>query len=812
MFSKTFLQPYFVLFLAVAFVVGCADAPPSVRIKKADKNAHSADELLGMLRSTYASAKSYSDNATLQQRGVSRSTGSITEIPFTRLSLLFGRPNRYSISYEDAIASTQGRTFYEVASDGKRIRSAASELPGQVHEAIAPVETTQENLIPEPELRQAILQVSLENLFPQLVMLLSGDTEKPLFPRASEKKLLSDEKIGPDTCYRVQLTEPEGQRVLWIDKKKHILRRMEIPIDEQRDSLDPSGQFVDFVVSLDLEDITVDPEFDLAAVSIEVPENGRLVRRFVPDAPPGLSPDLGKPLQEFSFVDTSEVKVTPALLKDKVGVLEFWGTNCAPCKAHTPLLEEAYQKLKGENVAFFGVSTDQPQIPTEVVQKTLESWGASFPLLRDPNRHANGVLNVKLTPSLLLVSADGRLQDFHVGMIESSEELVRKVKKLLAGEDLLDEARVKHQKELDEYQKILDSATIEGSLAVSEPEATKAVDRKLPEKLKAEELWKSKLADLQAPGGVAVIQSEGREAEEIAVVDNGEAVVRYDAEGKKLARVKLPGNKEREGGIIRGATDTQGKRWFLVTGAGWEQVFLFDNEWKHVMSFPDEKHSGIGDAELLDLKGTGSPQIIVGYRGGRGIQAGTLTGERLWTNRFLDHVLNVVEGPSGEKDTRSIWCTSTRGTVVEIDAAGQASREIVVPGHAMVALQPVFGKSELHCGVSQIDSTQHEVVAFNEDGEVQWKYQLPEGVYPSLPPILRTDSADKNNACIVAGPDGSLHFLNTEGELIDRFDYGNSINDLAVLSADDGMFLWVSAGGRLTAWRIQEETREESAP
>jgi thiol-disulfide isomerase/thioredoxin/outer membrane lipoprotein-sorting protein len=805
MLSKTFL-PLGLAFL-FAVVMGCAQKPPSsVGSKKAEKSSLSADELLSMLHATYTDAKSYSDNATLQQRGVSRSTGSITEIPFTRLSLLFGRPNRYSISYEDAIASTQGRTIYRVASDGKRVRSAASELPGQIHEAIAPVVTTQENLIPEPELRQAILQVSLENLFPQLVMLLSGDGEKPLFPRATAKKLLSDEKIGSDLCYRVQLSEPEGKRVLWIDKEKMILRRMEIPIDGQRETLDPSGQFVEFAVSLDLEDIALDPDFDDAAVSIEVPENGRLVRRFVPEAPEGAAPDLGKPVKEFSFVDGSDVKVTPASLKEKVGVLEFWGTNCAPCKAHTPLLEEAYQKLKGENVAFYAVSTDQPQIPTEVVQKTLESWGASFPLLRDPERNANGILNVKLTPTLLLVSADGRLQDFHVGMIESSDELVRKVEKLLAGEDVLDEVRAKHREELDEYQAILDSATIKGSLVDSKPDATEAADRKLPEKLQAEELWKSKLVDLESPGGIAIIQSDGGEPEEIVVVDKGEAVVRYDNAGKKLARVKLPGNKQRDGGVIRGVTDAEGKRWYLVTGAGWDQAFLFDNNWKLVIAFPDEKHSGIGDAELLDLKGIGSPQILVGYWGGRGVQAGSLTGERLWTNRFLDHVLNIVEGPRGEKDTRSIWCTSTRGTVVEIGSVGQVNREVIVPGHTIIALQPVFGTSKLHCGVSQVNTMQCSVVAFNGEGKVQWEYPLPAGAYHTLPPISRIDPAGNKDSCLVAGPDGSLHFLSVEGELVDRFDYGDRISDLAVVSRDDGIFLWVSAGSRLTAWRIQEES------
>jgi outer membrane protein assembly factor BamB len=135
-----------------------------------------------------------------------------------------------------------------------------------------------------------------------------------------------------------------------------------------------------------------------------------------------------------------------------------------------------------------------------------------------------------------------------------------------------------------------------------------------------------------------------------------------------------------------------------------------------------------------------------------------------------------------------------------------------VPGHTIVALQPVFGKSEWHCGVSQLNPSQYLVVAFNEEGKVQWEYPLPEGAYQTLPPISRIEPEDKTDGCLVAGPDGSLHFLDADGALIDRFDYGNPINDLAVMPTDDGLFLWVSAGGRLTAWWIQEEIHEESAP
>jgi thiol-disulfide isomerase/thioredoxin len=154
---------------------------------------------------------------------------------------------------------------------------------------------------------------------------------------------------------------------------------MEVPIEAQRAAMDPAKQFTSFSVDLDFQDVAFNPEFDDAAVSVQVPEKGRLVRRFVPPPPAAPSTNLGKPLKEFSFTDAKGAKVTLASLKGKVCVFDFWASDCAPCKEHTPLLEKAYQEFKSaDDVAFYGVSTDPKGLPTEAVEKTLQSWGATF--------------------------------------------------------------------------------------------------------------------------------------------------------------------------------------------------------------------------------------------------------------------------------------------------------------------------------------------------------------------------------------------------------------------------------------------------
>jgi len=638
-------------------------------------------------------------------------------------------------------------------------------------------------------------------------MLLAQDSEKPIFPRSSQMEMLPEQKIGDDLCYRVSLTEPEGKRVLWIDKDKLILRRIEIPIDDQRDMLDPTNQFASFSVDLDLEDVTLDPEFDDAVVSIEVPEKARLVRRFVPPPPAGPAENLGKPVKEFAFTDVAGIKVTLASMEGKICVLDFWATDCPPCKEHTPEIEQAFQEFKDdEDVAFFGVSTDPRDMPTESLEKTMESWGATFPLLRDLDKNGYYNLDVKATPTLMLLGPDGRLQAVRVGMLESADELVKKIRQMQAGEDLVQQAKDQHAKQLEQHESIVNAATLQKSLVHPAGTPAEILPRKLPELLQLEELWKSKLANLSNPGDVAVLTTSQGEPQEVLVLDGAQTVVRYDNAGQPLGQVKLPSHKEKQGGFIRVATNAEGTRWFLVSGVGWQQVFLYDKDWQLLFAFPDILHSGIGDAEFFDLKASGVPSVLVGYWGGEGVQAGTLTGERSWVNRHLDHVWQLSVGPTARSGSPSLWCTSTRGTVFEISADGKSQQEFAVVGHTIVALEGQAIKSA-RCGISMVKPGQYALVAFNIKGDVAWSYELPPGDYAGpIPPIQRINLPDHGNCRVVAGPDGSLHFVGDDGKLIDRFDYGDAIAGLATLSSSDGTTLFLSAGNRLTAWRIAQKS------
>jgi hypothetical protein len=124
----------------------------------------------------------------------------------------------------------------------------------------------------------------------------------------------------------------------------------------------------------------------------------------------------------------------------------------------------------------------------------------------------------------------------------------------------------------------------------------------------------------------------------------------------------------------------------------------------------------------------------------------------------------------------------------------------------MISVESSAGDDATRCGVSLKEPGKYAVVSFDDEGQVAWSYDLPVGEYSAaVSGIHRINLPDQENCLLMAGPDGSLHLLSPEGELIDRFDYGKAITGLATLSNDDGTFLWVSAGDRLTAWQIAAE-------
>ena len=413
---------------------------------------------------TYREADTYIDQATYSRSRAKRGEGVIRTRPIHEMSLAVDKPGRLRFMSKQ-VSTRNPKNSFDVAANGDTIRSAAGSLAGQIHETAAPEKLTPHNFIPEPNIRNAALEVSLENIYPQLTIMLSDkEIIEDVFPEATNFELIEDDKLNGRICHRVVLSSNDGNRILWIDADTFALLRMELPIESQMPQLDPRGVFSKYSIWIDYNQPNIGTEIDPMAFDMEIPAGVRRVRELVPPPATGPQESLGKQIGEFSFTTLDGQEITPTTVKGKVVALDFWLNSCPPCQRQTPILEEVYQKFKdNDKFVFYAVNANLPKhnLSNESVESLFRSWGGSFEVLRDLKETSDFQMGIRRYPHMVVLSPDGRVQFDEGGEHTDAQPLTDLIQKLLDGADPAAEVLAEYQQELDKFQSALEEATIE---------------------------------------------------------------------------------------------------------------------------------------------------------------------------------------------------------------------------------------------------------------------------------------------------------------------------------------------------------------
>jgi thiol-disulfide isomerase/thioredoxin len=284
-------------------------------------------------------------------------------------------------------------------------------------------------------------------------------------------KRLTDEDLSGAACHRVQLLRPgEGVRVLWIDRKTYLLRRMDMPTGDVRAAMDTEGVLSNLALWIEFHDVQMGLGIQDATFDMEVPEDAVRVRELI--TPPVPPPQwLGKAPQDFAFLQTDGGTVTPDSLAGKVVVLDFWFTGCGPCQQSMPALERLFQTYRhNSGFQFFAVSVDPPEVSDDKLQNTLEEWGGSMPVLRDINRRAEEQFDVTGYPSTIVLGPSGTMQLVARGAKNSYEDWRGTIDRLLADEDVARQLLAEHRKAHVEYEAAVAAATIDNGEPADPPD------------------------------------------------------------------------------------------------------------------------------------------------------------------------------------------------------------------------------------------------------------------------------------------------------------------------------------------------------
>ncbi len=393
------------------------------------------------------------------------------------------------------------------------------------------------------------------------------------------------------------------------------------------------------------------------------------------------------------------------------------------------------------------------------------------------------------------------------------DELPELLDKVVAGKDVYQPLLKQYDEQLDrlrEYAEKLDKMADEPVVREQQMPETKPAPRSDPATMKLTQLWNS--TDLRSPGNIVVIAGKDGKPH-LAVVENWRSVAEVGLDGKLIALHKLDIDEKEAVGNLRTAVGADGRRYTVAWMISQQRCHVLDDNWNVVASYPENAlenpHSGMADVELGDLDGDGKLKIYIGYWGVVGVQAASLEGKRLWSNRSLAHVLGMAIGAADDKGRRNLYCTNSNGSVVVLDDQGQRQGDITIPKrmlHWIVTADLRNDKKPLWCGLAVQKIGEEVAVGFSLDGRELWHYALPPGAQtkPIEPIIVGRLSRDGPGQWILPGPDGSIHVLAADGTLVDKFNTGVALQGLATVEIDGQPVLITASEKALTAWKVEK--------
>jgi thiol-disulfide isomerase/thioredoxin len=439
--STPLLRPTLRLLLAALLIAGCGkSSSPTASINAPQKP--NPREVVEQLAARYRAAKTYQDAGELRFLVDGAPEDQYRSLPF---SVALVRPNKLRVHALDTMS----------VADGTLLRSMVQSLPGQVLQLDCPKKITTRALESDAMLNDA-MHGQLDVDLPQLV-LLAGDDPIETLTRDCTLTQLADSEFQGRKCTRIELAGPAGRGVMWIEKDSGLLVKYEFPLDEIRRRFPLARLWAEF------RGATVDSSIEDVAFEVELPEDVKVVKKFVlppPAAPPAL---LAQQPEKFTFVALDGTALGSESLAGKVVVLDLWATWCGWCFEGLPLLQKVYDQYKdNDEIEFLAVSKDDLTVSNAAVAEAFAKHNLTIPIVRDQEQLADRVFQLEGLPTTIVLGKDGTVQYYHVGYdAKLAETLPAELDKLLTGENLAQPVLDTYEQQKQEFEQRLSEVLVE---------------------------------------------------------------------------------------------------------------------------------------------------------------------------------------------------------------------------------------------------------------------------------------------------------------------------------------------------------------
>ena len=121
-----------------------------------------------------------------------------------------------------------------------------------------------------------------------------------------------------------------------------------------------------------------------------------------------------KPAPAFVAKDLDGREITPASLRGKVVIVNFWATWCGPCRAEIPDLVALQAKYK-DTLQVIGISEDEAGV--EVVKRFAAEHKVNYPVAMVTPEIEKLFPGIGALPTSFIIDRESRVVQKHVGML-----------------------------------------------------------------------------------------------------------------------------------------------------------------------------------------------------------------------------------------------------------------------------------------------------------------------------------------------------------------------------------------------------------
>jgi len=115
-----------------------------------------------------------------------------------------------------------------------------------------------------------------------------------------------------------------------------------------------------------------------------------------------------RPAPDVTFVSLEGEKISTTALRGKVAIVNFWATDCVPCRKEMPQLAQTYARYRSQGLEVIAVAMRHD--PPNYVMSYAERNRLPFKVALDPmGELARAFGDIQTTPTLVVIDKRGRI-------------------------------------------------------------------------------------------------------------------------------------------------------------------------------------------------------------------------------------------------------------------------------------------------------------------------------------------------------------------------------------------------------------------